>query len=121
MIWKEFRALVPMWLAIVVAMVAAEYGWSTRALSAPVYFIGAVALGAQAIGHEFSHRTLSMMLTHPISRTRILLVKLGVLAVLLAALAGTAAFALPFGRVDRPFIAGMLVLPCALGLFVAPW
>jgi hypothetical protein len=122
MIWKEFRVLAPTWLAVVVAMVAAEYsGWSTRGLSAPLYFIGAVALGAQAIGHEFSHRTLSMLLTHPISRSRILLVKAGVLAVLLAALAGTAAVVLPFRRADLAVIAGILILPCALGLFVAPW
>lgn len=122
MIRKELRALAPTWLAITVGMVTAEHsGWSTRGLSAPVYFIGAVALGAQAIGHEFSHRTLSMLLTHPISRSRILLVKLGVLAVLLAALAGAAAVTLPFRRVDLPFIAGMLLLPCALALFVAPW
>jgi ABC-type transport system involved in multi-copper enzyme maturation permease subunit len=122
MIAKELRALAPTWLAIVVAMVGAEHiFWSTRGLSAPVYFIGAVALGAQAIGHEFSHRTLAMLLTQPVSRNRILLVKVGVLALLLAALAGTAAVTLPFRRVDQPFIAGMLALPCALGLFVAPW
>ena len=122
MIGKELRALAPTWLAVAVAMLAANYsGWTARGLSAPVYFIGAVALGAQAIGHEFSHGTLSLLLTQPVSRRRILLVKLGVLAALLAALGGIAAVTLPFLRVDRPFIAAVLVLPCALGVFVAPW
>lgn len=122
MIGKELRALAPTWLAVAVAMLAATYSdWTARGLSAPLYFIGAVALGAQAIGHEFSHGTLSLLLMQPVSRRRILLVKLGVLGALLGALAGIAAVTLPFLRVDRPFIAGVIVLPCILGLFVAPW
>lgn len=122
MIWTEFRALAPTWLAIVVAMVAADYSHSSlRGLGPVAYFLGAVTLGAQAIGHEYSHRTLTMLLTQPVSRQRILLVKLGVLAALLAALVGVAAIGLSFFRLDSRYIAGVIGMPLALGLFVAPW
>jgi hypothetical protein len=122
MIGKELRALAPTWLAIAAGMVAADFGpWSLRGFGSVVYFLGAVALGAQAIGHEYSHRMLPMLLTQPVSRQRILLVKLGILAGLLAALAAVAAVTLLFRRGDQPFPAGFIVLPCMLGLFVAPW
>lgn len=124
MIQKEFRALGPTWLALAAALTATTVDYvhpSLRALGAPVYFIGAVALGAQAIGHEFSHRTLAMLLTQPVSRQRTLLVKLGVLASLLVALCGVAAVALPFLRVHQPYNAAVIFMPVLLGLFVAPW
>jgi hypothetical protein len=122
MIQKELRALAPTWLAIAAAMVGADYTHSLlRGFGVPAYFIGAVALGAQAIGHEFSHRTLSLVLTQPVRRQRVLLVKLGVLAGMLVSLGGLAMVTLPFFRVDRLFTAAAIALPAALGFFVAPW
>ena len=122
MIRKELRALAPTWLAVAAAMVAAEFGpVLLRGSGVPAYFIGAIALGAQAMGHEFSHRTWSMLLSQPVRRERILLVKLGVLAALLVSLAGLAAFTLPFHRVEQPFKAAFITLPAALAFFVAPW
>jgi hypothetical protein len=122
MIGKELRALAPTWVAIAAGMVAADFGpWPLRGFGSVVYFLGAVTLGAQAIGHEYSYRTLPMLLTQPVSRQRILLVKLGVLAGLLAALAAVAAVTLLFRRGDQSFPAGLILLPCMLGLFVAPW
>ena len=40
MIWKEFRALAPTWLAAAAAMIGAEYiSSSPTGLGGPVYFI----------------------------------------------------------------------------------
>lgn len=122
MIWKEFRALAPTWLAIALAMVAADYGPSGfRGFASIFYFLGAVALGAQSLGHEYSHRTLALLLAQPVGRKRILLIKLGVLAALLAALVGVATIGLSSFRLKQQDIVGVVGLPVALGLFVAPW
>lgn len=122
MIRKELRALAPTWLAIVAGMVAAEFGPQLLRGFAPLcYFIGAVALGAQAIGHEFSHRTWQLLLLQPVRRERLLLAKLGVLAALLGSLAVAAAFSLTFNRGEQAFKGALLTLPAALGFFVAPW
>lgn len=122
MIAKELRALAPTWVAIVAAMVAAGYGPSAvRGFGSAFYFLGAVALGAQAIGHEYSHRTLSLLLAQPIGRGRILLVKLAVLAVVLAALVGVSTLGLSSFRLERQQFVGVIIMPVALGLFVAPW
>lgn len=122
MIGKELRALAPTWLAITAAMIATDYGpMPLRGLGPVCYFVGVVALGAQAIGHEFSHRTLALLLTQPVRRQRVLLVKLAVLAGLVAALAGVAAVTLTFGRNEQSFKAVLIALPAALAFFVAPW
>src|SRR5687767_6011691 len=102
MIWKEFCALAPTWLAIAVAIVAAVYGpAAVTGRGSTFYSIGAITLGAQALGHEYSHRTLSLLLAQPVARERILLVKLGVLAVFLAALVALAAIGLSFFRLKQ--------------------
>ena len=122
MIAKELRALAPTWLAIAAVMVAAPYGpMGMRGLGAPAFFLGAIALGAQGVGHEFSHRTWAMLLTQPVPRQRMLLVKLGVLAALLIGLAALAAFTLALGRNEAPSKASLIVLAAALAFFVAPW
>jgi len=123
MIRKELRALAPAWLATVIAMVAAGYTHaSLRTLSVPIYFIGGVAIGAQVFGREYADRTLSMLLAQPVRRERILLVKLGVLAAFLAALAIVAATTLPpLLRVDLPFRTAVILFPVLAGVCVAPW
>jgi hypothetical protein len=122
MMRKELRALAPAWLATVTAMVAAEYTHaSLRPLSVPIYFIGGVAIGAQVFGREYADRTLSMLLAQPVRRERILLVKLGVLAACLAALAMAAAMTLPLPRMALPFKTAVILFPVLAGLCVAPW
>ena len=46
-----------------------------------------VALGALSIGHEYSHRTLPLLLSQPASRARVFVVKQVVLAMMLLSLA----------------------------------
>ena len=85
---------------------------------------GSVALGAQSFGHEYSHRTLGLLLSQPIDRRRLFLYKLAVLFVMLLTL--TAVALLMFRDVLRLAASphttpSMLVLAAACGLFVAPW
>ncbi len=56
-----------------------------------------MALGAQSFGHEYSHRTLGLLLSQPADRRRLFLYKLGVLFVMLATLAAatSGSFATP--------------------------
>ena len=83
-----------------------------------VYFLGAIALGAWSIGHEYSGRTLSLLLSQPRRRENILLVKMGVLASMLFALT---AVELGLG-VGLGYEDGLvLALPLLCGLFIAPW
>ena len=50
------------------------------------FAFGSVALGAQSFGHEYSHRTLGLLLSQPIDRRRLFLYKLAVLFVMLLTL-----------------------------------
>src|SRR5688572_20547112 len=98
-VWKELRALLPWWGAVVVAIFACGQAgrlntmslgdlqavWSAGLLA---FVAGSVALGAMSIGHEYTYRTLPALLAQPISRARLLGTKLAVLALLLAGLSG---------------------------------
>ena len=59
------------------------------------YVLGSVALGALSIGHEYTNRTLTLLLSLPADRRRLYLVKLGVLIPMLLTL-GALAFGLLF-------------------------
>jgi hypothetical protein len=114
---KETRALAPAWLAIVAAMLAASArrlplrGWAI-----PVYFVGVAALAAVSIGHEYSYRTLPMLLAQPVSRRRLLIVKWTTLAVLLLPIAWLADPLFPSGAARTP----LLWLPPLFALCVVP-
>jgi hypothetical protein len=128
---KEIRALLPVWLACVAAMAGAAMLWESgghrgRTLAAvPIlaYVLGSVALGALSMGHEYTGRTLTLLLSLPADRRRLYLVKLGVLITMLltlGALAYSLVVALAFDReginpTTIPLFSGM----CAL--FLAPW
>jgi len=126
---KEVRALLPLWLAAMAAGAASLSGDASIALLTTMACgLGAVVLGAEAIGFEYRYRTFDLLMAQPVNRTRQLAVKLGVLAVLLAALAamivvGTWADS---GSVVGPqrafqrFLTQMLVAVPLLALFVAP-
>lgn len=128
---KEIRPLLPTWLACVFALVVVGMRGDPRlyAMGLLACALGSVALGALSIGHEYTHRTLPLLLTQPASRQRLLLIKLAVLAPLLLTLA-----ALSWGAVLNPLqdqsdggpggrewsVATVILLPLLCALFVAP-
>jgi hypothetical protein len=118
---KEVRALGPVWLATVIAILAFQPRAAIlHGFGAAVYFLGAAALGALSIGHEYTNRTLPFLLTVPARRGRLLLIKLGVLAVMLLTLCGVAGLTV-FHSFEAWFALTALCLPVMYGLFVAPW
>lgn len=126
---KEFRAAAPLSLAVLAGLLAGLVPvppqGDLRELGPLVYVIGALALGANAFGHEYRHGTLAQSLTQPVARSRILAAKMGVLAALLSAVAVVAAAAV-FSRIrwaaaDREALVALFVLPLAYGGVVAPW
>lgn len=86
--WKETRVLLPTWGACVVASSAAALtAGDVRRFSLFAFVAATIGLAAQAIGHEYGHRTLGLMLTLPVSRRRLFLVKLAVVAAMVLPLA----------------------------------
>ena len=122
MIEKEFRALLPVWAVCAAGLLASAMSLPLpiRSAGAAVYVLSCAALGALAFGHEYSHGTMALLLTQPIARRRIYLVKLGVLAVLLFALRALL-FVVPFPEGQSPFGPLLVSLPLLAALFLAPW
>jgi hypothetical protein len=129
---KEIRALLPTWLACAAPLFAAGVLGDSRLYFAAVfaYGLGAIALGALSIGHEYTGRTLALLLSQPADRRRLFLTKLMVVAVMLLTL-GTVAWAVlsngrtvglgfAFVQALKSHGAATLVLPALAGLFVAP-
>jgi hypothetical protein len=121
---KEVRALALPWLACVACILG--MGVVDPRVIGPLaviaYLVGTVALGALSIGHEYTGRTLSLLLTLPARRERLLATKLGVLAVMLLAL-WAVADALLFRGMPAPAAEKQMVqlIPLICGLFLAPW
>ena len=72
-LYKEARALSTTWALAAASLVALSF-WRTSPafeLGVAAYLAGAVFLGAESIGHEYSNRTLSMLLSQPIDRRRL--------------------------------------------------
>jgi hypothetical protein len=122
---KEVRALALPWIAcvtcmLVIAVTNAPYVFGPLAFFA--YLVGTAGLGALCIGHEYTGRTLSVLLTLPVRRERLLATKLGVLAVMLLTLWGVAdAFVfnvMPAPAAEKQMAA---LIPLVCGLFLAPW
>jgi hypothetical protein len=81
---NEARALLPAWSAgAVAAGVAALADGDVQQYSRLACGVAIVALGAQAFGHEYAHRTLGLVLALPIDRRRLLAVKLAVLVAMM--------------------------------------
>jgi hypothetical protein len=128
---KEIRALLPVWLVCAGAIVAAAVlqgigGHRARTFAAwPIfaYVLGSIALGALSMGHEYTGRTLTLLLSLPADRRRLYLVKLGVLFPMLLTLA-VLAYELVFTPLafDRDFVNRMTVpfFSIMSGLFLAP-
>lgn len=123
---KEIRALLPLWLGCIVAVWAGGlpdgHGFFLRA-GVVMYVLGSAALGALSVGHEYTNRTLEVLLSVPISRRRLFVIKTSVLLVMLALLAAVALARLPVtpaGREmqDTAVVGAMSFLG---GAFLAPW
>ncbi len=122
MIEKEVTALLPVWVVAAFAIVASHWQIDAlRYLGVSAYFIGTAVLGAWALGHEYTYRTLPFMLALPVPRWRWWAVKLTVLAPMLATLTGLAWVFLPLDRGDQSLGLALFVLPPLVALFVAPW
>lgn len=121
---KEVRALLPTWAACTsVLLLAALTGHRPLvSLAMLSYGLGVVALGAQSIGHEYSHRTLGVLLAQPIGRRKVYLVKLGSLFALVAPMSAlTAAVLIAHaapGSGSEALI--FIALAAACSLFLAP-
>ena len=127
---KEARALAPIWLGTVLTIVAgAQAGMVAGSVFA--FMLGAAALGVFSIGHEYAHRTLTSLLAQPLSRSRLLMSKVVVLAPLLVLLSLVAALVplrtdgierlLGDGTLGARWGLAIVVLTPLLGLSVAPW
>jgi hypothetical protein len=123
---KEVRALLWPWLACMAAMVL-------PAMLPPVLgttgnwpliylLVGAPALGALGVGHEYSGRTLALLLAQPVPRERLYLAKTVVLAAMLTTLVVVAYLVFPAWRPDQSRLGhARILLPALGGLCVAPW
>jgi hypothetical protein len=122
---KEARALAFPWLACLAAMILPALFDSPRELagiSVPAYFIAMAALGALSIGHEYTGRTVSLLLSLPVQRKHLLAIKLLVLAVMLLALwfvGDTVVFG--DARLPQTIRQTASWVPVFGGLFLAPW
>ena len=124
-IGKELRALLPMWAAVMVGLALSGaysrlFGGNPALL---VFVLGAFALGALSIGHEYSAGTLATLLALPVSRTRLLAAKLAAVVTLLFPLAVVMSFltVATSGSAGAGLLTIVVVLPLAFGLLVAPW
>ena len=123
-LFKEVRALALPSLTCVACMLvpaALDAPQFLGGISIPAYFLGTAALGALSIGHEYSARTLSLLLSLPARRERILAVKLGVLAAALLLLWFVArSFVFAIAHAPRAEQQMAALVPVLCGLFVAP-
>lgn len=116
---KEVRALWVPWLvclAVMLVPAVADAPGPLAGVPAFAYFLGAAALGALSIGHEYSGRTLPLLFSLPARRERLLLVKLAVLGAMLLTL-WLVADIIVFEGVLVPLPA----VPALCGLLLAPW
>lgn len=116
---KEARALLPLWLAYVSALIiiAMTGGPRSRDLGQLLYILGSLTLASWSIGHEYTQRTLPLLLSLPSARRRLLGVKLGVLVPMLATLGAVAIIAWSDERwLGRDGILPALALLCAVML-----
>lgn len=126
---KEIHELSLAWLLSLFAIVAGGLNGEGEALGIGMlaYALGTSTLGGLSIGHEYNHRTISLILSQPARRAELLLVKLAVLAAMLLALAAIAGMLDLFEALaaDVGWESGrgraFLWLPLLCGLFVAPW
>ena len=124
---KEVRALLPAWAAIVAALVFASGAPDALRLRLVmlVLVFGSITLGGLTFGHEYSCRTLTLLLAQPMDRRRTCATKLMVLVVAVSLVCLAAALSAPgptlelFSRTHGAERAVLILAPlCAV--FLAP-
>ena len=122
LITKEARALLPVWAATLFALAAAfaarHRSYSDIGLVG--YVAGVIVLGAHAIGHEYVHRTLPMLLAQPASRARLFAAKFFVAGAMLATLAVAASVVFTADGFRGNDGVSTVMLPILGGVFLAP-
>jgi hypothetical protein len=119
---KEAHALVWPWLSCIGAMMlpgVLDVGdrWPVAMLA-----LGAPALGAVAIGHEYAGKTLPLLLSQPVRRERLYVTKLAVLAIMLAVLLALGYWRFPAWRPgEERYGHAWLILPTLGAFCVTPW
>lgn len=119
---KEVRALLPIWIACLVTIAAGSQ--QSRGvlveLAVAAFVIGPALLAGQAVGQEFSYRTLSMLLAQPIDRRRMFVLKWCVAAAMAAVLEALS-WAVLNGHARGMWELWIVrILPLAGGLLLAP-
>ena len=122
-VYKEVRALLFPWaICVVLLILPRTINVGNNAATIFIYFAGAAALGAMALGRDYTDGTLSLMLSLPVRRERLLIVKQVVLAAVLLSLMGAVSLwlrTIADPRMSPP--TWMRSLPILYGFFVAPW
>ena len=120
---NEVRTLAPLWglctLTVIASTVIAQPDF--RAIALLAYGLGSCALGAHAFGHEYSHRTLTLVLAQPIDRHWLLAIKLAT-STTFVTLLGVAGYPMILREVDHgpATPAQIAVLVWAVSLVLAP-
>ncbi len=119
---KEIRGLLPLWGGSVAALAAAFLLGKDALVDAGLlaYVTGSVAIGAQSIGQEYSHRTLPMLLAQPADRRRTYLRKFVVSAVMMLTLAVLARPVFATWGHPESWQFTLVVFTVLSGLFLAP-
>jgi hypothetical protein len=122
---KELRALLPTFLFTAGAVIAGGLmDMKAAALVLAVFCWGVVSLGAHSIGHEYSFRTLALLLAQPRGRSWILAHKAIVLIPLVLALTLVTTLSLPGPGLDPLWSAGaprtLLLLGALSAVSLAP-
>ena len=126
LLWKEVRALAPTFAAALAAVLIGGASNDNGLVATGLlgFAIGSISLGAQSMGHEFHNRTVGLLLAQPLPRARLYLVKLFVLALMIAALT-TITLPLYSERLlraaSRDTQPAMLLMVATCGLFLAPF
>ncbi len=122
---KELRALLPTFLATALAVAAGGLlQIRATAVVLAIFCWGVVTLGAHSIGHEYSHRTLPLLLAQPRGRARMLAHKAIVLIPLVLVLTLLTTLSLPGDALDPLQRPGgprtLLILAALSAISVAP-
>ncbi len=116
---KEYGALLPAVTAVGGAFLASTLRVPyLRDLAAPAYVIAAMSIGALSFGHEYTSRTLPLLLVQPCRRERLLLLKLTAAASLVLPVAWSLHMSQPtLSPVVRTYVDAAVLLAITL----APW
>jgi hypothetical protein len=128
---KEIREIVGPWaLALVVAIVALAGAFAgedeVAILATLLSGILMILMGAAVFGHEFSYRTVSLLLVQPVSRTalwkrKLMVLAIGVGSVLAVLLTGAAILAWNGGNRNAEGLLYVGLSGATGALLVAPW